>query len=55
MITNENILPPFSFEAYKKTAAEKIALANAKAKHREQLRNHYGPNWKKYINVPNED
>jgi hypothetical protein len=37
---------------FKKTAEEKIKVANIKLKHKEELKKHYGKDWKKHLNIP---
>jgi hypothetical protein len=37
---------------FKKTEEEKLKLANAKLKHKEEMKKFYGKEWKKHLNLP---
>lgn len=37
---------------FKKTKEEKLKLANAKLKNKEEVKKYYGKNWKKHLNSP---
>ena len=47
---NKDNIKPVSFEVFKKTPAERVKLANAKWKHKQQLIN-AGLNPKKHMNL----